>query len=169
MSDQTPQAAVRDHIVVKRIIDAPLERVWQAWTDAEQVRQWWGPKHYTSPSAAIDLRVGGKYLFSMRAPVEQGGQESYVAGVYTRIEPLRLLEFGQHLAGPDGAMLDPAQLGMPPDFPPEIRTQVAFKLRKGMTELTITEFDWPPSPMMVYSLAGLHQMIDKLADLISEP
>jgi hypothetical protein len=52
---------------------------------------------------------------------------------------------------------------MPPDFPKEIRTVVVFKAKGDMTELTITEYDWPVGQMYVYSLAGMHQSIDKLA------
>jgi uncharacterized protein YndB with AHSA1/START domain len=153
----------REDLVVTRIIDAPLEMVWKAWTDPKHVMRWWGPKYYTSPSCKIDLREGGKFLFCMHAPKEQGGQDSYTAGVYQKIVPMERLVFTQSLADTDGNRIDPAQLGMPPDFPREIRTEVVFKAKGTMTELTITEYDWPVSQMYVYSLAGMHQSIDKLA------
>ena len=63
-------------LVISRIIDAPLEMVWKAWTEAEQVRRWWGPKDYISPTCKLDLKVGGKFVFAMRAPAEQGGGDS---------------------------------------------------------------------------------------------
>jgi len=158
-------AAVKtEDLVVTRIIDAPVEMVWKAWTEPKEVIRWWGPKHYTSPSCRIDLRVGGKYVFCMRAPRDQGGQDSYTAGVYKRIVPMELLEFTQSLADKDGNPIDPAQLGMPPDFPKELRTVVVFKAKGGMTELTITEYGWTVSQMYVYSYAGLHQSLDKLAE-----
>ena len=40
----------KEDLVVTRIIDAPLEMVWKAWTDPEHVMRWWGPKDWTSPS-----------------------------------------------------------------------------------------------------------------------
>ena len=156
-------------LVVTRIIDATVELVWKAWTDPEQVMRWWGPKDYTSPLCKIDLREGGKYLFCMRAPQEQGGQDSYSGGAYKKIVPMKLLEFTQGLADKDGHKIDPAQIGMPPDFPREIRTEVVFKAIRGdMTELTITEYDWPVGQMYVFSLAGLHQSIDKLAVVLAK-
>ncbi len=164
MSDDPTQALRKEDLVVKRIIDAPLEMVWKAWTDPEQVMRWWGPKYYASPWCKIDLREGGKYVFCMRAPQDQGGQDSYTAGTYTKIVPMERLEFTQGLADGDGNPIDPAQMGMPPDFPKEIRTVVAFRAKSAMTELTITEFDWPVGQMFVYSLAGMHQSIDKLAE-----
>ena len=46
---------VRD-LVVTRVIDAPVEQVWKAWTDPELVKQWWGPDGFTCPLARIDFR-----------------------------------------------------------------------------------------------------------------
>src|SRR3989304_2378095 len=161
MSQDKAQTVRKEDLVVTRIIDAPIEVVWKAWTDPDHVRRWWGPKYYTSPSCKIDLREGGKYVFCMRAPEDQGGQDSYTAGTYTKIVPMQRLEFTQGLADKDGNPIDPAQLGMPPDFPSVIRTTVAFKAKGNMTELTITEFDWPVSQMYVSSYARMQQAMDK--------
>ncbi len=157
--------AQKENLVVSRIIDGPVALVWKAWTVPEHVMRWWGPKYYTSPSCKIDLREGGKYLFCMRAPTDQGGQDSYSAGVYTKIIPMERLEFTMSLADKDGNKIDPAAVGMPPEFPKEMRMVVSFESIKGdMTELTVTQYDWPVSPMFVYALAGMQQSIDKLAE-----
>jgi len=74
-------------LVVKRIIDAPVDIVWKAWTDPNQVTKWWGPEGFTSPTCKIDLREGGNYIFCMRAPAEMGGFEHYRSGVYKKIVP----------------------------------------------------------------------------------
>jgi uncharacterized protein YndB with AHSA1/START domain len=165
---ETTDNVKREDLVVTRILDAPLALVWKAWTDPEHVKRWWGPKHYTSPTCKIDLREGGKYVFCMRAPEDQGGQDSYTAGVFKKIVPMERLEFTQSLSDRDGNKIDPVQVGMPPDFPREIRTVVIFKAKGDMTELTITEYDWPVSQMSVYSYAGMHQSIDKLAESLAK-
>ncbi len=157
----------KEDLVVTRIIDAPVELVWKAWTDAEHVRHWWGPKYYTSPACKIDLRVGGTYVFAMQAPEDQGGQISYTSGVYQRIVPMELLEFTQGLSDADGNRIDPAQARMPADFPKELRTTVTFKPKGDMTELTITQEGWAPSQMYVYALAGTQQQTDKLAAYVA--
>lgn len=156
----------KEDLVVTRIIDAPVEVVWKAWTEAEHVRHWWGPKDYTSPSCKIDLRVGGKYVFAMQAPTEQGGQVSYTSGVYQRIVPMELLEFTQGLSDADGNPIDPAQIGMPADFPKQLHTTVTFRARGDMTELTITQTGWVPSQMFVFALAGTQQQTDKLSEYV---
>jgi uncharacterized protein YndB with AHSA1/START domain len=164
---ETTDIVKKEDLVVTRIIDAPIELVWKAWTDPEHVKRWWGPKDYTSPACKIDLREGGKYIFCMRAPIEQGGQDSYTAGVYTKIVPMQRLEFTQGLSDKDGNPIDPVQVGMPPDFPKEIHTVILFKAKGEMTELTITEYGWTMSLMYVYSYAGMHQSIDKLSAVLA--
>lgn len=165
MTEETPPEMPKDDIVVKRIIDAPVELVWRAWTEPEYVMRWWGPKYFTSPSAKVDLREGGKYIFCMEAPPEQGGIKHYSAGTYSRIVPMKLLEFTHSLSDEEGNQIDPTTVGMPEDFPREMRMTVEFNaIRPDMTELTITEYDWTMGDMAVYSLAGLHQSVDKLAE-----
>jgi uncharacterized protein YndB with AHSA1/START domain len=154
---------VKQDLVVTRIIDAPVELVWKAWTEPERIKRWWGPQYWTSPSCQVDFREGGRFIFSMLAPQEQGGMEQFTSGVYTKIVPHERIEYVQYLSDQAGNKVDPALIGMPPDFPAEIRSTVTFRrIRPDMTELTVIEYDWPVSQMYVYSLAGLHQTIDKL-------
>jgi uncharacterized protein YndB with AHSA1/START domain len=165
MSDSTLNVKVEE-IVITRIIDAPIELVWKAWTDPKQVTRWWGPKYYTSPSAKIDLRVGGRFVFSMLAPKDQGGLESFTTGIYKRIEPKRLLEFTQYLSDADGNPIDPGAIGMPADFPREILTVVTFTPKGKMTELSISEHGFTPGLMFIYAFAGMHQSLDKLVETL---
>ena len=157
----------KEELFVTRIIDAPVEVVWKAWTEPEHVQHWWGPKDYTCPSCKIDLRVGGRYVFAMQAPQDQGGQISYSGGIYQRIVPMELLEFTQGISDADGNRIDPGQIGLPPDFPRELHTVVTFKPKGDMTELTITEDGWVASQMYVYALAGTQQQTDKLAAYVA--
>jgi uncharacterized protein YndB with AHSA1/START domain len=155
-------------LVITRIIDAPIDLVWKAWTDPQYVTRWWGPEFYTSPTCKIDLREGGRYTFCMRAPQDQGGQDMYTSGIYKKIVPMQYLEFTQGMSDKDGNPVDPAQLGLPADFPKELRTTIVFTAKGNMTELTITEYDWPVSQMYVYSYAGMHQSLDKLSTSLTK-
>jgi hypothetical protein len=88
--------------------------------------------------------------------------------MYGKIVPMKRLQFTQSLSDKDGNRIDPAQAGMPADFPEEIHTDVILKKAKcDMTELTVTEHDWTMGQMLVYSIAGLHQSIDKLAESLA--
>ena len=54
-------------VAFERTYDAPIQTVWQAWTDPKKLRQWWGPDNVTIPECEVDLRVGGKFYMVMEA------------------------------------------------------------------------------------------------------
>jgi len=56
----------------ERTYEAPLENVWRAWTDPEQLKSWWGPDNVTIPECEVDLRVGGRFYIVMEAGEAMG-------------------------------------------------------------------------------------------------
>jgi uncharacterized protein YndB with AHSA1/START domain len=62
------QWALEREIVLSRVFDAPRERVFEAWTDPEGLAQWFGPKGFVTTTHEVDVRVGGRWRFEMRAP-----------------------------------------------------------------------------------------------------
>ncbi|MBF4491013.1 SRPBCC family protein [Flavobacterium sp. MR2016-29] len=58
-------------IVSSRIVNASQELVFEAWTNPNHLKNWWGPKGFTNTFSEFDLRTGGKWKFVMHAP-EQG-------------------------------------------------------------------------------------------------
>ena len=76
---------------VSRTIHADAETLFRAWTDPEQLKQWWRQEGdgWAFGGAAIDLRVGGRYRLGMTAP---DGKRHVAVGVYREIErPVRLV------------------------------------------------------------------------------
>ena len=72
-----------------RTFDAPRELVWRAWTDAESLAQWWGPKGSTIRVIKFDLRPGGVFHYAMAF---QPGHEMYGRFIYREIAaPERLV------------------------------------------------------------------------------
>ncbi|MES2381456.1 MAG: SRPBCC family protein [Bacteroidota bacterium] len=55
-------------IVSTRIVNAPRELVYKAWTDPNHLKNWWGPKGFTNTFNEFDLRPGGKWSFIMHGP-----------------------------------------------------------------------------------------------------
>lgn len=55
-------------LTITRILEAPREAVWRAWTDPAQLAQWWGPFGPDCTSAEVDLRAGGAFRVRMRGP-----------------------------------------------------------------------------------------------------
>jgi uncharacterized protein YndB with AHSA1/START domain len=162
--NSAPAGKTRD-LVVTRVMNAPVELVWKAWTDPALVMRWWGPDYFTSPSAKIDFREGASSIVCMRAPKDFGGQDFYNTWAYRQIVPMQRIEFIQNLTDKDGQRIDPAVVGMPPDFPEDIRTVVTFKPLGDKTEMTITEYGLPSPDTQMGKNAelGLNQTMDKMA------
>jgi uncharacterized protein YndB with AHSA1/START domain len=147
-------------MVLTRVFDAPVESVWKAWTESEQLMRWWGPTGFTCPLARMDVREGGSSLVAMRSP---DGQDHYNTWTYTSIEPGKRLEFVHRFADQDGNQLEPADLGLPPAIPSAVPHVLTFEeLDGGRTELTITESGYPNEQIVEASRVGMAQCLDKL-------
>jgi uncharacterized protein YndB with AHSA1/START domain len=59
------ETMIGKEVVVSRLIDAPRERVFDAWVKPEKLAQWWGPDGFTNPRCEIDARPGGKIYIEM--------------------------------------------------------------------------------------------------------
>ncbi len=57
-----------NEIHLTRLYDAPIALVWAAWTDPEQVKQWWGPRGFSLTTHSHDLRTGGHWSYTMHGP-----------------------------------------------------------------------------------------------------
>lgn len=154
-------------IEVTRTFNAPIEMVWKVWTDPELVKRWWGPKNFSSPVARLDFREGGKSIVSMLAPKEMGGQEFFSVWVYVKIIPLKTIEFIQSLSDEDGNKIDPTKVGMPADFPIDVRTVVIFQeLGNSKTEMTVTEYA-EFGTISNFAQIGLEESMDKMGAIFS--
>lgn len=75
--------------VISKVINAPRERVFKAWTDAKQMSQWFAPAPLTVPYCELDARPGGKWSLTMRMP---NGEEYPIEGIYKEVvEPERIV------------------------------------------------------------------------------
>lgn len=63
-----PTKSKTNELKLTRVYDAPVELVWDAWTDPEQAAQWWGPRGFTIKTHSKDLKVGGHWKYTMYGP-----------------------------------------------------------------------------------------------------
>lgn len=55
-------------ILVSRVFNAPIEKVWQAYTDSEFLDQWWGPSPWKAETKSMNFKEGGYWLYAMVGP-----------------------------------------------------------------------------------------------------
>ena len=112
-------------LVLRHTYDAPLERVYSAWTDPEQLKRWLRPTdEIEAVLAEVDLRIGGVYRLGYQVPGVAG--EHVVAGTYREIVANEKLVFTW-------------QWESHPDFQgEETLVTVEFDEVDGQTEVTLT-------------------------------
>lgn len=98
MTDATPG------FTLVRVVDATPERIWSAWTSADEAAQWWHPRGFTTPreSVTIDARVGGAFSYTMVN--DATGVEYVTVGDYREVTAPEKLVFGW--GGTDAAAAD---------------------------------------------------------------
>ncbi|MFN8531713.1 MAG: SRPBCC domain-containing protein [Anaerolineae bacterium] len=164
-NDSTTANTAEREIVITRVIDAPREQVWKAWTDPAFVMRWWGAKDITAHSAKIDLRVGGKYVFCMHMP---DGQDIWSSGVFREIVPVERLVFTDNFADEQGNPVSGAEYGMGDNFPELLITVLLDVVEGGKTKMTLrhTGFPTSPSDMVDLTRIGWEQSFDKMAEML---
>ncbi len=142
---------------ITRVLNAPRELVWQAWTDPAQLAQWWGPHEFTAPLCELDLRPGGAILIHMRGPA--GSPFDMIMpmkGIFREIKaPERLVFTSSAFHDENGN----PQL--------EVLNTVTFDEHNGKTRLTLRAEVVKSTPAAVGAIAGMEQgwtqSIEKLA------
>ena len=86
----TAKATEKTSLEIKRFINAPSTRVYEASTDPAQLKEWWGPEGVRTRSLSADARVGGKYRWDL---VNQEGEEMSVFGEYRELVPGKKIVF----------------------------------------------------------------------------
>lgn len=147
--------------IVTRTFDAPRELVYKAWTDPEMIKKWWGPKNFTSPTAKIDLREGGKYLLAMRDP---SGKDFWNGGEFRVVTPDRLV-WVDTFTDSQGNPVPASTYGLSVNYPMETIITITFVETAGKTNLTISH---PMADGVNYDdeTTGWNESLDKLSDLL---
>jgi len=143
-------------LVMRRLIEAPRDAVWKAWTDRDQMQRWWGPEGFTNPVCEMNVRPGGAIRIDMRAP---DGTVNPMTGNFHEIaEPERLVFTSKAFENEEG------------DAELEVYNTVRFVEREGKTELDLRAVVVKATPKMKAALAemkeGWSQSLVRLANLV---
>jgi uncharacterized protein YndB with AHSA1/START domain len=141
---------------ITRMIDAPVHDVYVAWTKADQLAKWWGPKDFTNPVCEVDLKPGGEIRIDMKGP---DGTVYPMGGIFHEIiEPQKLVFTSTAFKDANGQW----QL--------EVFNTITLKAREDKTELTLVAEVIERTPETEASIAGMetgwNQSLDRLQDLV---
>ncbi len=117
--------------VISRVLNAPRHLVFQAWTEAEHLARWWGPKDFSIKLIHLDLRPGGLFRYSMTPP---DGEEMWGKFMYREIVVPERIVFVNCFADSEGNTIRPP---FAPEYPLEILNTVTFTAQGSQTLLTV--------------------------------
>ena len=145
-------------LVLTRMIDAPPEKLFRAWTDPELLKQWFAPLPWTTPVVELDLRPGGSSLFVMRSP---DGKDFPNRGIYLEIVENERLVF-----------TDAYTKAWEPSEKPFMTGIVTFENVGGKTRYTARVRHWTVADREAHEKMGFHegwgQCADQLAALVAK-
>ena len=121
--------------VISHLFSAPRERVWKAWTEREQLRQWFAPAGAAISSAQMDFRPGGSFHYSMRT---FDGKEMWGKFVYREITAPEKIVLVNSFSDANGGL---TRHPFSATWPLEMLSTTTFTDADGKTKLTIV---WTP-------------------------
>jgi uncharacterized protein YndB with AHSA1/START domain len=142
-------------IVISRVIDAPRELVFEAFTEVRHLSRWWGPAGFTTTTRAFEFRVGGEWDFVMHGPDGTDYQEWIRWTEITPPERLALL----HGASSDDPNAFESTLTFAPDGP---RTRIEMRTVFPTTELRDEAVE------KYHAIEGGEQTLGNLATYVAE-
>lgn len=113
-------------MVITRTFDAPLQRVWEAWTTQELLEKWWAPAPWKAVTKDFDFREGGRWLYAMTGP---DGEKHWSLEKYLTIDPKTSFTADDFFCDEEGI----SNQDMPSN-----RWNVAFLEHEGKTDVTVT-------------------------------
>lgn len=159
-SKNTPTMSASDReLVLTRLIAAPREKLFQAWTRPELVVKWFAPRPWSTSRAEMDVRPGGSSLVVMRSPE---GQEFPNRGIYLEVVENERLVFTD-------AYID----AWTPSEKPFMTAVLTFEDEGGKTRYTARVLHWTVADREAHEKMGFNegwgQCADQLAELVGAP
>ncbi|MEO0945395.1 MAG: SRPBCC domain-containing protein [Pseudomonadota bacterium] len=153
MSDQ-------NWVQITRDFDAPIQDIWNMWTDPELFSRWYGPNGFTVPVAEMDVTVGGTRKICMEMKAPERTMTMWFTGTYTVVSAPNRLAYTESMCDADGNVLSPSDMGMPPGTPDVTEVSIELSEADGKTRMVMTHKGVPAgSP----GEGGWMQAFDKLA------
>ena len=139
----TAAASSDRELVLTRLIDAPREKLYRAWTEPALLTQWFAPLPYTTPKAELDVRPGGSSLVVMRSP---DGTDMPNRGVYLEVVK------NERLVSTDAFVS-----AWEPSAKPFMTVILTFEPEAGKTRYTARVRHWTVADRETHEKMGFHK------------
>jgi len=154
----------QDAVVIERILEGPVDLVWQMWTEPEHFKAWYGPTGASVPVANLDVRVGGSRLVCMAMETPNGPMQMWFTGEFREVVANHRLVYTDSMSDEDGNVLSPADMGMPEGHPETTEVIVELEDLGDRTKMVMTHVGVPADSG---GAGGWAMAFDKLADHIA--
>jgi uncharacterized protein YndB with AHSA1/START domain len=124
-------ASPSGEFVISRVFDVPRELVWQAHSELDRLKHWWGPKGFTWLTGTLDFRPGGMFYYGMRSPK---GEEMWGRFVYREIVKPERIVFINSFSDAKGGLTRAPFAG---NWPLEVLNNLTLNEEDGKTTLTL--------------------------------
>jgi uncharacterized protein YndB with AHSA1/START domain len=121
-------------LVITRQLEAPRDLVWKAWTDAQDLSHWWGPKGCKLRVVSLELRPGGVFHYAMQF---RPGQETFGRFVYREIAPPERLVYVSSFSDAEGGITRAPFPQLRQSWPLEVLNTLTLTEADGRTTLTL--------------------------------
>ncbi len=153
------------HVQIERTFDAPIDLIWEMWTEAEHFANWYGPMGAKIPKADMDVRVGGRRHIAMEMDTPRGLMQMFFVGEYREVDPKTRLVYTEAMADAEGNLMTAEQMGMPAGAHMETSIVVELVDLGDRTKMTMTHIGVPAdSP----GGQGWTMAIDKMQARVAE-
>ena len=159
----TENADEHKWVMIEREFDAPIETVWNMWTDAALFQQWYGPNGMQIPVAEMDVVSGGRRKICMEMQRGEKTMQMWTCGEYKEVTAPTRLSYTESMCDVDGNIISPESMGMPAGHPEVTEIIVELSENGGKTKMKMIHIGVPAgSP----GAGGWNQAFDKLAALL---
>jgi uncharacterized protein YndB with AHSA1/START domain len=130
-------------VVIERCFDAPVDLIWQMWTDPEHFKAWYGPDGATIPIVKMDVRVGGTRLVCMEMDTSDGPTQMWFTGEYLEVIEHQRLVYTESMSDERGNVSSASDMGMPEGHPMTTEVRVELEDLGGRTKMVMTHAGIP--------------------------
>ncbi len=150
-------------MTLERSFSAPIEKVWEALTNADKLKKWWSPPGFKASGISVDLKKGGIFGYCFKGSEDQ---EFWGRGVYQTIEQPKFLSWLDTFTDSKGNPVPSSHYGMPGEEIIESLVEFRLTAENDITTMNMVGENPYDDSMLEDMIKGWNGMFDKLEVLL---